>query len=412
MNKVYNIKIKTLTPVHIWDWNTLSGLDYFCYQERIKKKEEKTHEFDSTHISWLYKFDIEEFINILDEGDRQKFQKVLKDWNVGNIRWFMYQCLEASREIKWKKRFFSENIKYKEAFLKLNSIKKVKTTNTFYNHWKDKILWQDRQSNWKSSEALLNEKENQKSQMNIKTLVNSMWRYYIPWSSLKWALRTVLSNTQIEDNFKNHKVEKDPFKKLIVQDSDFLGESIIIVDSIARLWNQQWKNKQWNWQFAEFVPMGVEVNNKILVKDFLDESKLEYIDFDIILICKKAKEYLINKIEKYNGEITMLLRTNEDLKWSKESTKKKKKKLETVKQWFDEILSEIEYCKENECILSIWFWTWYWFKMIDWIKEKHPWKPKHLIDTKINIPLVLKTFDLSNVLLQIKKNNAKLQNNW
>lgn len=397
MNKKYDITIKVLTPIHIWDWNTLSGLNYFCYQERIKKKEEKENDCDKTHISWLYKFDIEDFVSILDDQDKQKFTQILKWWEVGEIRWFIYKCLESEWKMKWKKKVFIDNDKYKEKFLALPTIQKTKTTNTFYTHWKEKILWTGWQSNGKSSEALLEEKKNQQSQMQIKTFIHSMWRYYIPWSSLKWALRTVLSNKEIEENFKNHKVNKDPFKKLIVQDSEFLSNEDIFIDSLARMWSQQWKNKQWNGQFAQFIKPDTTTQTTIAIKNFLDESNLITRDFSTKNICIQANNYLTSKIKKYNKEIDKLLLHRDLQNWNIAS-KKKKEKLNTVKKGFKDILKEIQNCDDNECIVSIGYWTGYWFKMISDIQEHHPWKnQKNLIDPSIQISRTNRTTNLQNL---------------
>ncbi len=373
MNKVYNIKITTLTPVHIGDGNTMSGLNYFCYQQ--VEKGEKT--------SFLYVFDIENLTNLFDDKDKKWYIQKIKKWDILEISKYVYDLF--SRE------------DYKNKLLSMKGIQKIKITNTFYNHWKNKILWVWWQSKGKNREKRQNEKKHQQSQMTVQTFINSLWRYYIPWSSLKWVLRTVLSNEKIEYNSKNHKVEKDPFKKLIVQDSEFFWfQDVIIIDSLARMWKDTRKNKQGDWQFAEFLQVWKTTNSKIIIKEFLDEKELEKIDFSQKNICQKANNYLKQKIEKYIWEIDEL-KKHSDLKVDKVESIKKKQKLETVKSEFQKILDQINTCKENECILALWFGTGYWFKMLQDKKERHPWRPNHLIDPNINIPRTNRTTNLQNL---------------
>ena len=95
MNKSYNIEIKVLSPVHIWDWNTISWIDYFCYKEKLPTPYKKNSDWkDIKNISFLYKFKIQNFIDILNKFDNIEFKRLLELWtDTLGVRNFIYKKL-------------------------------------------------------------------------------------------------------------------------------------------------------------------------------------------------------------------------------------------------------------------------------------------------------------------------------
>ncbi len=354
MNDSYNVEIEILTPVHIWDWNNISWIDYFCYQEELKAPYNQTYDWkDIKHKSYLYKYKIIDFKNILDEKDKKELESLFLLWNdTFEIRNFIYKKLELEKN------------KYRNNFLDISK-EKIEIKNSFYNNWKDKILWKPKQSYWKTQEKKEAEFTNQLSQLEIKSFIKSIWRVYIPWSSIKWAIRTVLTNKEIE----NTSTEKDPFKKLIVRDSEF-------TEKWVEIWKLVRQSNNWDWIYAEFLKIWDKLNTEILIKDFLDESKLNKIDISRDIIISKSNEYLKNKINKYINEINELLKHPDinikDTRWRLDSKSEKKQiKLNSVNDSFNKILSNLNNLDKNQCILNIWFWWWFWFKSFEW-NEKHP----------------------------------------
>lgn len=363
MNQSYDLEIEILTPVHIWNWNTISWIDYFCYQEDLKAPYKKSDDWkDIKHQSFLYKYKINNLRNILDENDKKELESLFMQWkDTFEIRNFIFKKLET------------DNNKYKEKFINI-CYKKIPIKNSFYKNWKEKIIWKTTQIKWKTQIKKENEFNNQLSQLNIQCFIHSMWRYYIPWSSLKWAIRTVLTNSNIESS----KTENDPFKKLIVRDSEFINDGI-------EIWKLARQHNKWEWIYAEFLKPWVITNIQIIFKDFIDETNLEKIDLTKDNLLKKANIYLEKKIMSYL----------EDLIWLKNLALWNKKKIAKIESNIDslnKILCKLKNLKANECILNIWFWWGFWFKSFEWNKN-HPNKQ----DENINIPRTNYNIDLENL---------------
>jgi len=405
----YNVKIEILTPVHIWNGKTISWIDYFCLQKKLEIPKKTKDWKEINYEAFLYKFKINKFINILEENKKNEFLKILKKWDdTLEIRNFIFETLKNNKNIQ-------------EKFEKISSIK-MPITNSFYKLWKEKIIWKTKHQKWKTLEKRENEFTNQLSQLHINEFINSLWKYYIPWSSLKWTIRTILTNEILEE--KNDAVN-DVFKKLIVRDSNFSKN--------IEIWKLARQSQKWDWIYAEFLKPWEELKTEIIIKNFFNEKKLEKIDFSFKNICFKANNYTKNKIEKYIEELRELLnhpdinKRKENWKLDSNSEKKQKKLNSTIKS-FENILEKLKNLKENECILNIWFWGWYWFKLLEEIKEKHPkfcfihwnWEPdnwckkptkkeqtwcniiswmpvKHLKDENIQIPRTNWQIDLENL---------------
>ena len=373
MNK-YNVEIEILTPVHIWNGKTLSGIDYFCLQKNLGNTEKTKDWKEITKKAFLYKFKMVDFIEkVLWEKEKKEFMEKLEKWSDKlDLRVYIFNLLQ---DLDKQKKF--------ESIARI----KIPITNSFYKLWKQKIVWKPRKINGKTQEKVENEIRNQLSQLNIKEFVNTLWRYYIPWSSLKWAIRTVLTNKNIEKNI-NSKI--DPFKKLIVRDSNFSKN--------IEIWKLARQSQKWDWIYAEFLKPWEKLTTEIIVKNFLDEKELEKINFSKENICKKANNYTKTKIEKYISELKKL-KYHPELQKNNSQAIKKKKKLDSAIDSFKKILDKIENIENNECILNIWFWWWYWFKLLEEIEESHPsyFRVKHLKDESIQISRTNWQIDLENL---------------
>lgn len=365
--------IEVLTPVHIGNWNTISWIDYFCYQESLKPPYKKNEDWkDIKNKSFLYKFKIQNFIDILEEKDKNDYYNLISDWSDSlDVRKFIYEKLEIEKN------------KYKSLFLEKIYLK-IEIKNSFYNIWKDKIIWKPKQKNAKKEDWIRNEENNQLSQLNINSFISSFNRYYIPWSTLKWSIRTVLTNRNIDaikykyynkkaekhlDWLKRIETEKDPFKKIIVRDSDFIINWI-------EIWKLARQSNKWDWVYAEFLKPWITTNSEIIFKEFLDETNLVSNNFTKENLINSANKYLKEKLHKYINEIKILLEhediNKKDSNWKLDKySENKQLKLNSVKLSFEKILTELENLDENQFILNIWFWWWYWFKSFNW-DEKHP----------------------------------------
>jgi len=406
-----NVEIETLSPIHIWNWKNIFWIDYFCLQENLKPPFQKNSDWkDIKKEAFLYKFRFNDFLNnILDKKDKKECLKILELWNdTLELRKFIFNVLQNNKSYQEK--------------LKENSYQKIKITNSFYKLWKEKIIWKPKQLKAKTFDKKENEINNQLAQLNIQEFINSLGRYYIPWSSLKWAIRTCLTSKNIE---KNNDAVNDVFKKLVVRDSNFVKNKIEIW-SLARQSNKQ-KNKNWDWVYAEFLNSWIILNTEIIIKDFIDEKKMKKIDFSKENIIKKINTYTENKIEKYIEELNELLK-HPDINKRDTKSEQKQKKIKSVIESFEKIKNKFEKLKDNECILNIWFWWWYWFKVLEEIEEKHPkfcskhwnwdgenwckkstkkvptecdiiaWMPvKHLKDNEIQIPRTNWQINLENL---------------
>ena len=399
------VKIKILTPVHIWDWNTISGIDYFCLQEKLNNLLKTDDWKEINYESFLYKFSMHNFIEkVLDEKDKQKIKDILNKWtDVFELRNFIFNTLQNNKD-------------YQERFKKIAK-NKIKITNSFYKLWKEKIVWKVRKWKWKTLQKRENEFTNQLSQLNIKEFINSLWRQYIPWSSLKWAIRTILINSGYNQDAVN-----DDFKKLIVRDSNFVKDWI-------EIWKLARQSQKWDWVFAEFLEPWLDFETEIIVKNFIDEKKLKWIDFSKENIIKRANNYLKNKIEKYIKNIKILLK-HEDINkvWHNYKLDKfsenKQIKLNSVIESFQKILDELDNLEENEYILNIWFGWWFWFKMFEETDEKHPkfcsnhqnWEPDgmcHIKNKDCDIISWMQVKHLKCNEVQIKCNEVQIpRTNW
>ena len=393
-NIICDLEIKVLTPIHIWNWETISWIDYFCYQDQIKEKKHKKWKFDQVYKSYLYKYKIAHLIEILDKEDKDEFKKILLDSNSIELRnkiWFLLkdkekkeykQRLEKERDKEkensnYKKREYLlkryEKWKYKKKFLEISE-SPIEVSNKFFSDYLLKMSSDGKQINWKTEEKKKNEYNNQVSQLQINEFINSLGRHYIPWSSLKGAIRTVLTNENIQES----KIENDPFKKLIIRDSEIINKWIEIWP-LARVSKKQGKV---DGIYAEFLKPWVIINTQIIIKSFLDEKTLEEIIFTKENIIQSSNKYIKQKIEKYIQELKLLK--------LKTISEEKKQKIDTSIISFNKILKEFKSLTKDEFILNLWFGWWYWFKCFSW-NENHPdmdWisKKSKLRDYSINIP--------------------------
>jgi len=421
LNKIYNVKIEILTPVHIWNWKTISWIDYFCYQEQLETWEKKHDwwKFNQVYQSYLYKYKIEDLINILDKKDKEELLEIIEDWDIIKFRkkiWYLLKDVETEeykqwlkkelkkeKENKWYQKWEYKNIryewwKYKKEFLK-KANKPIKITNKFFNDFINKMTLKWQQINSKKEDKQENEKNNQISQLLIQECINQKWKYYIPWSSLKWAIRTALTNEKIE----NSKVENDPFKKMIVRDSELKEDCIEIwplVRKSKKSKNNDWEIK-WDWVYAEFLKPQENFNSQIIIKEFLDETSLEKIDFSKKNICSKINNYTKMKIEKYIQELDKFEKEIINSKTEKiKNNKEKLKKITIIKESFEQIKKEINN-SDSECIINIWFGWWFWFKSFEWTKNKivsNDFYYKEWIE--IDIPKTIYNTKLSNTELE------------
>ncbi len=404
----FSVEIEVLSPIHIWNWNTVSWIDYYCLQKKLSPPYEKNDDWkEIKNQAFLYKFKMKDLLNkILDEKDSKKLLNILEQWNdTFEIRKFIFNVIENNKNYQEK--------------LKWYSYQKNKITNIFYNIWKCKMINKEFK-NWKCIDIKNeNSKKNQLSQLNIQEFINSLWRCYIPWSSLKGSIRTCLINRKLEEN---NDAINDVFKKLIVRDSSFVKDNI-------EIWKLARQSNQWDGIYAEFLHIWTNLITEIIVKDFLDENNLEKIDFSKENIVKKINNYTKKKIKKYIEQLKELLKHPDINKrkqdWELDSNSgKKQQKIKTVIESFKKMKNQLENLKENECILNIWFWWWYWFKILEEIEEKHPkfcsihwnWEPdnwcyfrneecnsiawmplKHLKDNEIQIPRTNWQIDLKNL---------------
>ena len=417
-NQIYNIEIEILSPVHIWNWETISWIDYFCYQEQLRTWEEKHNwwKFNQVYESYLYKYKLEDLIDILDEKDKQDLLKIIKDWDIIEFRkkiWYLLKDVETEeykqwlekelqkeKKNKWYKKWEYKNIrykwwKYKEKYIKIAE-EPIKITNKFFSDFVKKITLKWQQINSKKENKQENEKKNQISQLLIQEFINQKWKYYIPWSSLKWAIRTTLTNEKIE----NSKPENDPFKKMIVRDSEWKSKCIEIwplARKSKKSKDNDWEIK-WDWTYAEFLKPWEVFKSQIIIKEFLDESNLEKIDFSKENICRKINDYTKTKIKSYILELDKFIRELETKdKWNKE----KIQKIKTTKKSFQRILGQIDVKSQNTCILNIWFGWWFWFKSFKWAKNKIVWKDYYDEKwIKLDIPKTIYNTKLSNTDLE------------
>ncbi|MDP2090945.1 MAG: RAMP superfamily CRISPR-associated protein [Candidatus Gracilibacteria bacterium] len=412
MNKSYDVEIEILTPVHIGDGNNISGIDYICYHEQIKDKKDKKNRFDRVYKSYLYKYNLSGVIDFLDEGDREEVLELLNNSDIIKLRNKIWYLLKDKENDEYKKRLERERekekenksykkpeyklvryekSKYKDRFIKIAE-KPIEVSNKFFEDYIKKMSQKGKQINGKNEKKKENEEINQISQLIIQSFIKSVGRVYIPGSSLKGAIRTVLTNNEIE----NISTEKDPFKKLIVRDSDFIDDGI----EIGPLARKSKKSKDENGEingdgnYAEFLKPGIKINTKIVLKGFLDESNLEKIDISKDNILKASNNYTKNKIKNYIEKLYQLKNLDNN-------NKEKNQKIETTIKSFDKILKKG--LNENECILNIGFGGGFWFKSFEG-NEKHPgkihfekYKNKDIVIPTTNYNTKLENTDLENL---------------
>jgi len=268
--KKYKLLIETLTPIHIGNGNVISWMDYYCLQDKLDHPFEKSDDWqDIKYQSFLYKFKIYDYMDLLDAKDKGDLLSKLKSNDTLWIRNQIFSQLHNKKELQ-------------KSFIWIAK-SKIPISNTFYKLWMEKIVWKRKKFQWKTMEKRENEFENQLSQLVLNEFINSLWRFYIPWSSLKWAIRTFLTNENCE---RLDDATKDPFKKLIVRDSNFVRDWL-------EIWKLARRSQEWDWVYVEFLKAWTKFETEIVIRDFLDDHNSSgKIDFSKQNICLSANNYV------------------------------------------------------------------------------------------------------------------------
>ena len=324
----FQVEIETLSPVHIGNGNTLSFLDFLVYEENWS--------------FFVYKFKLRKLFDNLPKALQENFLEVLERNDIIEIRDFLVENLDNLKK-----------------YVKKVYYLKIETTESFYTRWKEKLNLKIEDCEWDTYEKKKNNFYNKFSLFQIDEFINQKWKYYIPWSSLKWAIRTALTDKKIE----NTDAKDDIFKNLIVRDSEFIKN--------IKLWE---KYRAGKWTYLEYIDNWEQkILTEIIIKDFFTKERL----------IESINNYTQEKILRYIDSINEFLNSLEDFDDEDEKIINKKEELENLKGFF-EILKDKE-LKNNECILSLWFGGWFWFKTFKNIKyfnkelwddfvinEKHP----------------------------------------
>ena len=349
----FNVEIETLSPIHIWNGNYLSLLDFLVI------------EADENYF--VYKFNQNKLVRNLSENLQNEYLEVLEKNDFIEIKDFFYKNLGKLQEIV-------KDIYYS----------KIKTNKSFYDKWYDKLKLSVDDCEWDTYEAKLNDFYNKIWKFEIQEFINQKWKFYIPWSSLKGAIRSCLISEK--DNWE---IQEDPFKYLIVRDSNFI-ENWIFLKEKWRLHNDINKAleiNEWDGTYFEYLALWKNFDIEIIIKEIIDENvKVSKDFFSKETLIEKINDYTKTKIEKYLKQLWWYIKNEFKYKESKnkwlidyyrfdeQSIKDREAKIEKlviIKQNLEYILDRFNDLEKNECILNLWFGWWYWFKCFSW-GEKHP----------------------------------------
>jgi len=360
------ISIKTITPLHIWTWKKITPFEYVVEDDNFLRINYKK----------LYK--------LLEEKKRKNLQEALNSSSLLYARYYVNLYFSN----------LSDNTKDKLIIYKIDVSEQFKS---IYN-----IKIQDKK------------KHNEANRLEVDEAIKNFDWFYIPWSSLKWCIRTIVlydiaKNTKdpelntffnqfndiknLEDNQKkniqirirsrsdtNSKIEcsllnyqkvwQDPFRFLIIRDSNVVGFENWIVEKNYRLWQKGKLHTTKEYIKSEtFFTVEIKVNNKLfnLSKeklninwniDFSDEK--EFLNY-VKQISDDFYKERFELIKKFTEEQLVTLKSKEQNRWTKAEIQMYKKLLQNI----DDLQNQLYSLKDNEFLLNLGFGWGYWFKKLD-----------------------------------------------
>jgi len=331
--KKYKVEIETLTPIHIWNWNTYWLLDFMIYEENW------------TYL--LYRFDLPNLVRKLDWDLKEKIIEII--WENDFVK---------------LKDFFSENYESLQEKVKDISKLQLQVSEYIFEKWKKNLDLKVEDMEGNDLNAKKNVFLNSLWNFQISEFINQRWKYYIPWSSLKGAIRSTILNFK-DDNFSEEDIPNDPFKSIIATDSNLFSN--------IKVWE---KYRAWAWTYLEYVDKGNKFYFEIILKEFSDWNDYRKLNINSEKdLAKKINYFTEIKLERYINWLKEMINQYKNNK----NVEKKIKQFENLKNVFQGIVEQIKSLKDNECILSLWFGGWFWFKTYKerlWEKstlsEKHP----------------------------------------
>ena len=291
MNKVFKIQLEVNTPVHIGSGKDISINDYVIKDGKF------------------YKYNINSVIKDLSEEKK----KELLDNNFAQSRRLIYDYIINN--------FDNINFEYTAKV----SQKKGKIKGKFTKNLVEDLY----------KENLKNTIDNRNlNQLAIKSFIGVNGKKYIPGSSIKGAIRTAILSEGLIKNYSeienNKNIKNDPFKFLIITDTQLFNEGIEI-SSIDRVS----KNN-----FAEILNTGFKTNFQIKIRE--NSFEIGNIISCINNFNKKAVEYSINGLKTMNKSLSY-----------KDSKKIEKNNL--IIENFEKISILQKNCSKDEFIINLGF---------------------------------------------------------
>lgn len=301
MNQVIKVRLEVTTPVHI-----SSGKDILSHEYVIKD-------------NIFYRFSLQKFVKGLSASDRESFLKeIAKDNKPFYIRRFIHSfVLDHMDDILFD---------YRAEVSK----KGGEVDGRFVENLISSIYDQNFKGNsFQGSNSLI-----------IKEFVGVHGKKYIPGSSIKGAIRTALINEIFSKDYSlltsgGSNIPNDYFKDLIITDSNLFNEGLFITAI-----NRTSKNN-----FVEALKEGTSCEFMIKIR-----SDKHFKKDDMI---KAMNAYAIKELNYY---IPRLMDVNNML--LKKSTKMHQKKHEkncTIINQFENILSLVKGCRDDEFYMNLGF---------------------------------------------------------
>lgn len=311
MNKILEISLKVLSPVHISSGKEIQNNEYIIKNNKFCR------------------FNFNKLIIKLDDNEKEKLLKEIEEKSPNKIRTNINSFLnEKFNKIDFEYKINIEKIKGKIEGEKIDN------------------LIQDLYE--KNLKQISIEKSNS---LNIKEFINVYYKKYIPGSSIKGAIRTALIDQSFSNDYdkleKDKKINEDYFKNLIVTDSKFNTDNENIeISAISRAS----KNN-----FIEVLQPNFETRFYIKIRND-DKFNENNIIRSINNFYKKNLLFYIDKLKDVNEKLN-----NDD---RKDKERKKERNSKVIFQ-FKKILKIINELEENEFILNIGFGGGKIFKTVD-----------------------------------------------
>ena len=187
LNTIYKIEAECLTPLVVGSGNEIMPWEYVIFDEGDKRI--------------LYRFDLFRFYKILSDEDKKEFGEILNN----TVDMNKNEVLGIREFVNRKKDDYKEKIEEIKIY-------QEEVEDHYYGKYKKNI-----------DKTVQNKESNQ---LTISEFARSRGRAYVPGSSLKGSIRTALLYGKSDAEIKaiEESIKDSPFKKVIVNDSNFIDD--------------------------------------------------------------------------------------------------------------------------------------------------------------------------------------------